>query len=89
MGSKWCLDSLSPTELTDLATAAVRALADHQYAHLDNLARLDLLDAFERFTRTLPGIGHELINQLGQQHAAEELNRPRFCAAPKRAAAQP
>lgn len=73
MSSPWRLDALTTTELTDLATAAVSTLAGREYAALDNLARLDLLAAFERLTRTLPGIGHELINQLGQQNAAEEL----------------
>lgn len=73
MSSTWRLDALTHTELTDLATAAVTTLAGREYAALDNLARLDLLAAFERLTRALPGIGHELINQLGQQNAAEQL----------------
>lgn len=73
MNSEWQLDALTTAELTGLATAAIAGLRDRDYAALHNRARLDLLDEFEHLLRTLPGLGHELINQLGQQNAAAEL----------------
>lgn len=76
MTSQWRLDALTTTELLDLARASVNTLAGRDYDHLDNLTRLDILDGFEHLTRALPGIGHEVINQLGQQNAAEELTCP-------------
>ncbi|WP_024795734.1 DUF222 domain-containing protein [Tomitella biformata] len=73
MTNQWQLDGLSTAELMDLSTASIAALRGREYGHLGNLARLDLLDEFEHLLRAIPGINHELINQLGQQNAAEEL----------------
>ncbi|WP_024794117.1 HNH endonuclease signature motif containing protein [Tomitella biformata] len=73
MSHQWQLDGLSAAELLDLAHASVKELATRQFDHLDNLTRLDVVEGFERISRTIPGISHELINQLGQQNAATEL----------------
>lgn len=74
LGNQWRLECLSDAELMDLSGAAFSALRTRSYDHLDNLARLDLVDAFEHLARTIPGIAHELINQLGNQNAADELH---------------
>ena len=74
MSSQWQLDGLSIAELLDLNRATMAALRTHTYDHLDNQARLDIVDDFEHLMRTIPGIAHELINQLGNQNAADELN---------------
>lgn len=80
MSSQWQLDSLSEAELMDLAGTAFATLRTRSFDHLDNTARLDLVDEFEHLTRTIPGITHELINQLGNQNAADELNATHLAA---------
>ena len=74
MDNPWQLASLTTADVLSLARASLTELATRTYTSHTNLERLAILDELEHITRTGPGIGHELINQLAAQNAADELH---------------
>ncbi|RAV07747.1 hypothetical protein DQP57_18500, partial [Mycobacterium colombiense] len=53
--------------------AAISRFQDHSYEALTTPERLGLLDTLEREARRMQALGHQLINQIGQQADPAEL----------------